>query len=190
LDKQSESVILQAKRMTNSQLTTWGLKACPGPSGDRRTGALPSLWQIQSDPQQEGKTDHNNGGLACILGLTNPHNQSPQLPEHVVDLFFWVFWFCRHTVSAPSTAGTHSPAGQLRFEIHTASMPSGTHTDGGAVIMKPRSAWLEGTPAISIIFMFCYKIVVLSRHSHTQTYKQTNFVFYVQHVDYYFMLFG
>jgi len=32
------------------------------------------------------------------------------------------------------------------FEIHTASTPmtSGTHTDGGAVISKPGTAWLEG----------------------------------------------
>jgi len=31
-----------------------------------------------------GKTNHNVGGLACILGLTNPHNQSPWLPRNVV----------------------------------------------------------------------------------------------------------
>jgi len=48
-------------------------------------------------------------------------------------------------------------------------MPStaGTITDGGAVIRKPGSAWLEGTPAISIIFMFCFMnqimIVVLKQ---------------------------
>jgi len=49
------------------------------------------------------------------------------------------------------------------FEIHTASTPitSGTHTDGGAVIRKPGSAWLEGTPAISIILIFCFMIIVL-----------------------------
>jgi len=49
------------------------------------------------------------------------------------------------------------------FVIHTASTPitSGTHTDEGAVIRKPGSAWLEGTPAISIIFMFGFVIVVL-----------------------------
>ena len=41
----------------------------------RRTGALPSLWQTQSDPLLVGKTDHNVGRLACIFGLTNPHNQ-------------------------------------------------------------------------------------------------------------------
>jgi len=40
-------------------------------------GGRNSLWQTQSDPLRVGKTDHNVGGLACILGLTNPHNQSP-----------------------------------------------------------------------------------------------------------------
>jgi len=29
-------------------------------------------------------------------------------------------------------------------------MTSGTHTDGGAVIRKPGSAWLEGTPAMDL----------------------------------------
>jgi len=43
------------------------------PVPDWRTGALPSLWQTQSDPQRVCKTDHNVGGLACILGLTNFH---------------------------------------------------------------------------------------------------------------------
>ena len=49
------------------------------------------------------------------------------------------------------------------FWIHIASTPStaGTHTDGGAVIRKPGSAWLEGTPAISIIFKFGFEIIVL-----------------------------
>jgi len=28
------------------------------------------------DPLRVGKTNHNVGGLACILGLTNPYNQS------------------------------------------------------------------------------------------------------------------
>jgi len=48
------------------------------------------------------------------------------------------------------------------FLIHTASAPSTaeTHTDGGAVIRKPGSAWLEGTPAINI-FMFDFIFVVL-----------------------------
>jgi|AntRauMFilla1563_2_1112583.scaffolds.fasta_scaffold459274_1 hypothetical protein len=36
------------------------------------------------------------------------------------------------------------------FRIHTASAPgtAGTSTDGGAVIGKPGSVWLEGTPAM------------------------------------------
>ena len=29
------------------------------------------------------KTFHNVGGLACIVGLINPHNQSPKLPRNV-----------------------------------------------------------------------------------------------------------
>jgi len=29
---------------------------------------------------------------------------------------------------------------------------AGTHTGGGAVIVKPRSAWLEGTPAMDLGF--------------------------------------
>jgi len=40
--------------------------------------------------------------------------------------------FCRHTASAPITSGTH------------------TGTGGGAVIWKPGSAWLEGTPAMDL----------------------------------------
>ena len=39
-----------------------------------------------------------------------------------------MFLFCRHTASAPITAGMH--------------------TGGGAVIGKPGSAWFEGTPAM------------------------------------------
>ena len=86
--------------------------------------------------------------------------------------------------SRPALAGWGRPAWSLRVNllstisifgfcfqffvfcfccIHTASTPitSGTHTDGGAVIRKPRSAWLEGTPAIIIVCMLCYKIFVL-----------------------------
>ena len=44
---------------------------------------------------------------------------------------------------------------QLARRVHK------THTDGGAVIRKPGSAWLEGTPAVSIIFMFGFMIVDL-----------------------------
>ena len=40
------------------------------PVPDRRIGALPSLWQTQADPRLVGKTNHNFGGLTCILGLT------------------------------------------------------------------------------------------------------------------------
>jgi len=47
------------------------------PIPDRRTGALISLWQTQSNPRLVGKIDHNFGELACILGLTNFHNQRP-----------------------------------------------------------------------------------------------------------------
>jgi len=45
---------------------------------DRRTGGLP-LFRADPRrvPRQVGKTVHNVGGLACILGLTNSHNQSP-----------------------------------------------------------------------------------------------------------------
>jgi len=32
----------------------------------------------------------------------------------------------------------------------SAPITSGMHTDGGAVIRKPRSAWLEGTPAMDL----------------------------------------
>jgi len=86
--------------------------------------------------------------------------------------------------SRPALAGWGRPAWSLRVNllstisifgfcfqffvfcfccIHTASTPitSGTHTDGGAGIRTHESAWLEGTPAMSIIFMFCMMIVVL-----------------------------
>jgi len=43
---------------------------------------------------------------------------------------FWYFWFWIHTASAPSTAGTS--------------------TGGGAVIRKPGSASLEGTPTMDL----------------------------------------
>jgi len=43
---------------------------------------------------------------------------------------FIFFWFWIRTANAPITAGTH--------------------TGWGAVIMKPRSAWLEGTPAMDL----------------------------------------
>ena len=63
--------------------------------------------------------------------------------------FFRVFWFWIHTASAPSTTKTR--------------------TDGGAVKRKP---WLEGTTAISTIFIFCFLIVVL-KQTFTYAYVQT-----------------
>jgi len=51
---------------------------------------------------------------------------SLSLPSSAFDFFFGGFWI--HTASAPSTAGTS--------------------TGGGAVIRKPGSAWLKGTPAM------------------------------------------
>jgi len=38
------------------------------------------------------------------------------------------------------------------FGIYTASAPitARTHTDGGAVIRRPGSAWLEGTPTMDL----------------------------------------
>ena len=59
------------------------------PVPDLRTGALPYLWQTRADPSQVGKTDHNVGGLACILGLTNPHNQSLSLPRNIASRDQW-----------------------------------------------------------------------------------------------------
>jgi len=50
--------------------------------------------------------------------------------------------------------------------MFTASVPStsGTHTDGSAVIRKPGSAWLEGTPAMdlghmNVVFKWMYLYV-------------------------------
>ena len=45
--------------------------------------------RLNQIPYLVGKTDHNVGGLACILGLTNPHNQSPQLPRNVTPRDQW-----------------------------------------------------------------------------------------------------
>ena len=46
-------------------------------------GTLPqaSLRQTQADPRLVGKTDHNVGGLACILGLTNSTINLPNYQE-------------------------------------------------------------------------------------------------------------
>ena len=59
-------------------------------------------------------------------------------------IIFFLVWFGIHTASETSTAETHP--------------------DGGSVIRKPGSAWLEGTPALSIIIIiiiiFGYTIVL------------------------------
>jgi len=51
-----------------------------GPKNLSRTGG-PEQYLVYGRPNQipnlVGKIDLNVGGLACILGLTNPHNQSP-----------------------------------------------------------------------------------------------------------------
>jgi len=47
------------------------------------------------------------------------------------------------------------------FESTLVARPGQSHQDGGAVIRKPRSAWLEDTPTMSTVFMFCFLIVVL-----------------------------
>jgi len=51
-----------------------------GPKNLSRTGG-PEHYLVYGRPNQipnlVGKIDHNVGGLACILGLTNSQNQSP-----------------------------------------------------------------------------------------------------------------
>jgi len=63
------------KRMASPRKVRQDPRTYFGP--EDRSLALPSLWQIKSDPRQVGKTDHNVGELACIRRLTNSHNQSP-----------------------------------------------------------------------------------------------------------------
>jgi len=75
---------------------------------------------------------------------------------------------CGQALASTDSATSGQSANSLWFfsfllcGIYTAGETSTakTHTDGGAVIRKPGSAWLEGTPAISIIFMFYCMIVV------------------------------
>ena len=59
------------KRMANNPISHLG------PKNLSRTGG-PEHYLVYGRPNQipnlVGKTDHNVGGLACILGLTNPHN--------------------------------------------------------------------------------------------------------------------
>jgi len=51
-----------------------------GPKNLSRTGGL-EHYLVYGRPNQipnlVGKTNHNLVGLACVLGLTNSHNQSP-----------------------------------------------------------------------------------------------------------------
>jgi len=67
-------------------------------------------------------------------------------------VIFDLAWFWIHTVSAPIT--------------------SGTHTDGGAVIRKPGSTWVEGTPAISIILIFLFYLCCFEED--IRIYRYTN----------------
>jgi len=69
----------------------------------------------------------------------------------------------------------------LWFWIHTASAPitSGTHTDDGAVIRKPGSAWFEGTPAIRIFFHIlfydcCFEVDIRIRRYTNKRWKEQN----------------
>jgi len=73
-----------------------------------------------------------------------------------VHILYYTNGVCRFQQSASSgmSAKTISRciSRHFFFEIHTASAPitAGTHTDGGAVIRKPGSTWLEGTPAMDL----------------------------------------
>jgi len=76
------------------------------------------------------KRQHNHLGnlqLSVFTTLTSRLQKGPWTHGCCFEVFIF-FWFWIHTASAPSTAGTH--------------------TDGGAVIRKPGSAWLKGTPAM------------------------------------------
>ena len=68
------------KRMANTRLARTQEPVPDGRTGASRTGG-PEHYLVYGRPNQipnlVGKTDHNVGGLACILGLTNSHNQSP-----------------------------------------------------------------------------------------------------------------
>jgi len=64
----------QVSSVLGSALSQVRIRCSVEPVPNRRTGIL---WQTQADPRLVGKTDHNVGGVACILGLTNSHNQSP-----------------------------------------------------------------------------------------------------------------
>jgi len=63
--------------------------------------------------------------------------------------------------------------------IHTAStlITSGTHTDGGAVTRKPGSAWLEGIPEISMVFLFYARALAAGLPCQDHVYKTTDGLF-------------
>jgi len=108
-----------------------------------------SFWEPQSCPPNRPTFLRPSGAKIEFVVLAGKKSVSsergellappPGEPYRNGEFFF--FWFWIHTASAPSTVGTH--------------------TDGGAVIRKPGSAWLEGTPAISIILIFYFMIVFL-----------------------------
>ena len=61
----------------------------------------------------------------------------------------------------------------------SAPITSGTHADGGAVIRKPGSTWLEGTPAISIFYVlfyhFCFERKIrIHGMNGKRTHRQSN----------------
>jgi len=57
--------------MASTRLATQDPRNRPGPEDRGR----PELRADPASPLQVGKTVHNVGGLACILGLINSHNQ-------------------------------------------------------------------------------------------------------------------
>ena len=74
--------------------------------------------------------EHNTKHAACATQVERQVEKTAY-PHH----FFVSFCYLIHTASAPIT--------------------SGTHTDGGAVIRKPGSAWLEGTTTIHVTCLLC-----------------------------------
>jgi len=63
--------------MVSTRLTVWDPRNRPRPEDQ----SLPSLGQTQSDPLQVGKTVHNVGRLAYILGLPIPTINLPDYQE-------------------------------------------------------------------------------------------------------------
>jgi len=75
--------------MVNTRLATLDPRTCPGPEDPERPEHYLVYGRPNQIPNLVGKTDHNVGGLACILGLINSHNQSPSLPRNVVPRDQW-----------------------------------------------------------------------------------------------------